>query len=453
MVDEVYILLDSTYSTDAATCDRDISNPSFMDECTATGTTPFAAGNYYKTVEDSKRLSLNLMTEHIDTGLMQYGSGEPDLEWTLGTYDGDLAGMEGAFANLKWKAHFQTELAPAINKAVGLFTQTGGKKKSLVIVTDGKYQDGDDAVNAAQLARAKGVALWIFAWGPRVFNDQTEALPHFVALTGSKDQVLIVNDPAGVSQWLDVSRLCTTLSPTPSPAAPDEGFDWLLIIYVVVGVIVALLLLVFTMKSSKEIERKPVQANPGVEMPGEAPIQIVSLSPVLEESFGRMNEAPIGTPPKPVFYPNGGTFTGILYLHISSNNDSHAEIRYTVDGGLPTEASPLYTGKPILIGTLGNEDRLEFEMKRDLAGPISVLDTTSDEFVVRAVAFHAGEYSGGRSDVAIARFHGAQSVSRLSPGQHGQFVASTPQLVASSSQPIGGAARPASPMLYPPVLE
>jgi hypothetical protein len=65
----VYILLDSTYSTDAATCDRDISSPSFMEECTATGTTPFAAGNYYKAVEGSKRLSLNLMTEHIDTGL------------------------------------------------------------------------------------------------------------------------------------------------------------------------------------------------------------------------------------------------------------------------------------------------------------------------------------------------------------------------------------------------
>jgi hypothetical protein len=488
-IDEVYVLLDSTYSTDAGTCDKIVDNANYMDQCTANGTAPFAAPNYYATVDDGRRLALNLMTKGIDVGLVQYGSAV-QVEWKLGDHTANAMDMQVAFDRLRWKAYFGTELAPAILEAASLFSETSAEhKKSLVVITDGKYQDEDAALLAAEKVRAEGFSLWIFAWGPRVFNDQEEAMAHFVLLTGSMNQVLIVENPAGVSTWLDVERLCAAPVDELVAVAPAaDGFNWALIGYVIAGIVAALLLLVLLSKKRTEIERQPVQAtSKGNVINGNTPPVLMDRLDFSLDKSQSINQASsfygvgaIGSnlsngsmtlrPPKPMFYPNGGTFTGVLYLHIShtqemDNTGSPPDIRYTVDGGEPTDASPLYTGKPILIGTLGNDERLQHELGRGISGPISVLDTLSDEFVVRAVAFTPGAaYGGGgssayvhASEVAVARFCGAQSVGKLSPvrGQHGQsghFVSHPAQSVSSASQAAEGGATLVSPMVFPPVL-
>lgn len=52
----------------------------------------------------------------------------------------------------------------------------------------------------------------------------------------------------------------------------------------------------------------------------------------------------------PVFSREGGTFNSFFLLELSSSNPQ-AEIRFTIDGQIPTRSSPLYTDPIIIIGT------------------------------------------------------------------------------------------------------
>jgi hypothetical protein len=53
---------------------------------------------------------------------------------------------------------------------------------------------------------------------------------------------------------------------------------------------------------------------------------------------------------EPIFSHEGGTFTGLFFLELSSPNPE-AEIRFTIDGQIPTLASPLYTNPYPVFGT------------------------------------------------------------------------------------------------------
>jgi hypothetical protein len=62
-------------------------------------------------------------------------------------------------------------------------------------------------------------------------------------------------------------------------------------------------------------------------------------SPVAVETFVRRDGLPA-----PVASPPGGTFQGTQAVALSVPGVPDAVIRYTLDGGIPTETSPVYTG-------------------------------------------------------------------------------------------------------------
>jgi hypothetical protein len=213
----VYIVLDSTYSTDVDTCAKNASDPLWMDRCTATGAAPYGAPNFYATLDDAKHLAMDLNSMGLNVGLVQYGSAVY-AEWALDKYTGNSSGMTRHFSAVKWHADFQTDLYPAISSvsaALESFSAAKDTRKTIVIVTDGKYQDEVEAVNAAILARATGAEIWIFAWGKGVF-ESADAMEHFTKLTGAPERVLIVENPEGVKEALSFDLICKGVAEPPA---------------------------------------------------------------------------------------------------------------------------------------------------------------------------------------------------------------------------------------------